>query len=823
MNLSYKIYLSTIFLLFISLLANGQNSNRNAKGLFSKPVIKGNVIDSNNELPLEFATVTLMNAADSSVVTGGITDEKGSFLIESRPGNYIVKIEFISYKNQYRDNIKLGKNNPKADLGTISLSPDANLLNTVEVRAEKSQLNIALDKKVFNVGKDLANRGGSATDVLDNVPSVSVDIEGNIALRGSGNVRILINGKPSGLVSGNTNGLKSIPASSIDRIEVITNPSARYEAEGMSGIINIILRKEQQKGLNGSFDLTLGYPTQYGAAINMNYRRKNLNFFTNIGINQQEGPGGGYENREFTTGDTTEITRQERDHLRGGLTRNIRLGADYFINDKNILTTSFLWSVSDQNNITDLKYEDFINSINNPIGISRREDNEEEDEVELEYAMTYRKIFSKEGHELTTDLRYQDNSEIELSDYVQSYFNKEDLPSGQANDFQQSSNDEGERQTIFQMDYVHPFSKEKKFETGIRSSFRRIKNNYKVEELDLNEEWQALIGLTNEFSYNEDIYAAYASYGDKIGKFSYQGGLRMEYTDILTKSKETNEEIPKSYINFFPSVNLSYDLPKSNAIQLSYSRRIVRPRFRLLNPFSSFSDDRNLRVGNPDLDPEFTDSYELGHIKYWDKGSLASAIFYRYSTDVIDRIREVNENDGTTISRPQNLATRNEYGFEFVASYNPTKRIRINGDVNFLRSITDGSSQGQDFNADTYTMSGRIMTKLTILKSVDSQISYNYRAPRKTTQGTRNSIHSMDVALSKDVLKNNGTITFSIRDLFNSRKWIYTTELENLYADGEFQWRARSLVLTFNYRLNQKKQRGRGGRGRGGSGGGEGF
>ncbi|MFT5800598.1 MAG: ferric enterobactin receptor, partial [Nonlabens sp.] len=408
-------------------------------------------------------------------------------------------------------------------------------------------------------------------------------------------------------------------------------------------------------------------------------------------------------------------------------------------------------------------------------------------------------------------------------DYVQSYFNKEDLPSGQANDFQQSSNDEGERQTIFQMDYVHPFSKEKKFETGIRSSFRRIKNNYKVEELDLNEEWQALIGLTNEFSYNEDIYAAYASYGDKIGKFSYQGGLRMEYTDILTKSKETNEEIPKSYINFFPSVNLSYDLPKSNAIQLSYSRRIVRPRFRLLNPFSSFSDDRNLRVGNPDLDPEFTDSYELGHIKYWDKGSLASAIFYRYSTDVIDRIREVNENDGTTISRPQNLATRNEYGFEFVASYNPTKRIRINGDVNFLRSITDGSSQGQDFNADTYTMSGRIMTKLTILKSVDSQISYNYRAPRKTTQGTRNSIHSMDVALSKDVLKNNGTITFSIRDLFNSRKWIYTTELENLYADGEFQWRARSLVLTFNYRLNQKKQRGRGGRGRGGSGGGEGF
>lgn len=822
MNLSHKIFLPTICLLFTSILAFSQNSNRGPKSNFPKAAVTGKIIDSDSKLPLEFATVTLMNAADSSIITGGITDGAGGFSIESRPGDYLVKIEFISYQSQYRDNIKLGKNNPKVDLGTIALSPDANLLNTVEVRADKSQLNIALDKKVFNVGKDLANRGGSATDILDNVPSVNVDIEGNVALRGSGNVRILINGKPSGLVSGNTNGLRSIPASSIDRIEVITNPSARYEAEGMSGIINIILRKEQQKGLNGSFDLTLGYPEQYGAAINMNYRRKNLNFFTNIGVNQQEGPGGGYRNQAFTDGDTIRISNQERDHLRGGLTKSIRLGADYFLNPKNTLTTSFFWSDSDQNNITDITYEDFINSTNNPTGISRRNDDEEEDEVELEYALTHRKVFSKKGHELTTDLRYQDNSELELSDYVQSYFTSEDLPSGQPDYFQRSSNDEGQRQTIFQMDYVHPFSKEKKFEAGIRSSFRRIKNDYKVEELDVNEEWQSLEGLTNEFAYDEDIYAAYTSYGDKKGKFSYQGGLRMEYTDILTESKDPDEENPKSYINFFPSVNLSYDLPKSNAIQLSYSRRIVRPRFRLLNPFSSFSDDRNFRVGNPDLDPEFTDSYELGHIKYWEKGSLASAVFYRYSTDVIERIREVNEKDGTTISRPQNLATRNEYGFEFVASYNPTKKIRINGNVNFLRSITDGNSQGQDFNADTYTMSGRLMTKFTLLKSVDSQVSYNYRAPRETTQGSRQAIHSVDVALSKDVLKNNGTITLSVRDLFNSRKWRYTTDLENLYTDGEFQWRARSFVLTFNYRLNQKKQRSRGGRGERG-GGGEGF
>ncbi|MFK7809734.1 MAG: TonB-dependent receptor [Saprospiraceae bacterium] len=818
----YRITFSILVLLSFSLNGFGQKNGQRPGGKKAKLSIIGTVVDATNDLPLEFATITLMNAVDSSIITGGITDEKGFFDIQTRPGNYLVKIEFISYKSQFRNDIKLGRENPKADLGKVALTSDANLLNTVEVRAEKSQLSIALDKKVFNVGKDLANQGGNASDILDNVPSVNVDIEGNVSLRGSANVRILVNGKPSGLVGiGNTDGLRSLPANMIDRIEVITNPSARYEAEGMSGIINIILRKEQQKGLNGSVDLTVGYPEQYGAAINLNYRKKNLNLFTNLGINQRISLGGGTEFREFINGDTTEITDQIREHRRGGLSNNVRVGADYFINSKNIITTSFLWSVSDENNITDIEYNDFINTLNNKIGTIKREDNEKEDEEELEYALTYRKIFSKEGHELTADLRYQDNGELELSDFIQSYYNGEGILTGQPDDLQRSSNDEGERQTIIQIDYIQPFGQDGKFEAGTRSSFRRIKNNYLVEQLDqTNDSWKSLEGLSNRFSYDEDIYAGYVIYGNKIGKFSYQGGLRAEYTDIVTNSRETNQVLPKDYINFFPSVNLSYELPASNAIQLSYSRRIVRPRFRLLNPFSSFSDDRNLRVGNPDLDPEFTDSYELGHIKYWDKGSFGSAIFYRYSTDVIERIRIVNP-DGTTLRIPQNLATRNEYGFEFVASYNPSKIWQINGDINLLRSIIDGSSQGQSLNADTYTMNARVMSRLKLFKSVDTQVSYNFRAPRQTTQGTRDAIHSVDLAFSKDVLKNNGTITFSVRDLFNSRVWRYTTELETLSVDGDFQWRVRSFLLTFNYRLNQKKKRGRGGNRGGGGGGGD--
>ena len=807
MNDFKRLFLSLFFIATTTSFLLSQQRGIGQKGSFSKASIIGEVVDVASDLPLEFATITLFNAADSSIVTGGITDEKGLFDIATKPGNYFVRIEFIAYKNQYRDGISLGKDQAKADLGTIALAADANMLETVEVRAEKSQLSISLDKKVFNVGKDLANTGGNASDILDNVPSVNVDIEGNVSLRGNGNVRILVNGKPSGLVGiGNTDGLKNLPANLIDRVEVITNPSARYEAEGMAGIINIILRKEEQKGLNGSFDFTLGYPEQYGAAVNLNYRKKNLNLFTNVGINQREGPGGGAEYREFTNGDTLEITEQTRNHVRGGLTKNVRLGADYYINPKNILTTSFLWSVSDQNNISNQEYKDYINSLDNHIETTKREDDEQEDEKELEYALSYKKIFSKEGHELVADLRYQDNSELELSDYTQTYLNPDGSQSTKPDDLQRSSNDEGERKTIFQLDYIHPFSKEGKFEAGLRSSFREIQNNYLVEELIVNNDWQSLEGLSNNFTYNENIYAGYSSFGDKKGKFSYQLGARVEYTDITTESEAENEKKPKSYFNVFPSVHLTYDLPKSNAIQLSYSRRIVRPRFRLLNPFSSYSDDRNFRSGNPDLDPEFTDSYELGHIKYWDKGSFSSAIFYRYSTDVINRIRVVNS-DGTTISTPQNLATRDEYGFEFVVSYNPAKWCRLNGDVNFLRSITDGSSQGEDYNADTYTMNGRLMTKFTVLKSVDVQLSYNYRAPRKTTQGKREAVQSLNLGMSKDILKNKGTITLSVRDVFNSRKWVYTTELENFFADGDFQWRSRSVILSLNYRLNQKKKR----------------
>lgn len=782
--------------------------------------IMGKVVDSDTDAPLDYATISLFKTADKSLVDGNITDEKGAFKLEVKPGNYYATIEFLAYQKQTIENISVKRGAGNVNLGIISLSPEAAALEEVLVTAEKSEMVMALDKKVFNVGKDLASRGGSAADLLDNVPSVAVDIDGNVSLRGNESVRILVNGKPSSLVN-SANGLRSLQASMIERIELITNPSARYEGEGTAGILNIILKKEQEKGFNGSFDLTAGVPSTYGVALNLNYRTKKLNFFTNYGIRYRRGPGISTLYQEVSRNDSTFITKQESDRDRGGLSNNFRFGADYFFNSKNTLTTAFSYRISDDNNSATTTYEDFIFNLDNPVGVTIRTDDEREDESKLEYSLTYRKTFDEKDRKLTIDLRYQDEEEEEGSDLENRFFNAELSPNGIPNLFQQSNNKESSNQLIIQVDYVHPFSKDHKFEAGLRSSFRNIDNDYLVEELT-DGEWLPLEGLSNNFQYDENIAAAYLQYGNKINKFSYLVGFRMEYSDVSTKLLQTNKLNERDYFTPIPTLHLSYDLPQNNAVQLSYSRRLRRPRFWDLNPFFTFSDNRNYWSGNPDLDPEFTNSFELGHIKYWDKGSLSSSAYYRHTTGKIERIRTVNE-EGNSITQPMNLSTEDAYGFEFTASYNPAKWWRINGDFNFYRAITDGTNLGQSFESDFYTWSARGSSKFTIKKKTDIQLTYRYRAPQQTTQGSRKAMYNVDIAASRDILKDKGTLSLSVRDVFNSRRWRYIYEGENFFTEGDSQWRARSVVLTFNYRLNQKKKRGGYRGGRGGNGGGEGF
>lgn len=768
--------------------------------------IKGKIIDHESKKPLPYATVRFFQEADSTFIEGALTTDEGEYQLELPENTYYAIFEFIGYTTLTKSAIRINENTSK-DLGSVALKPSAKLLEEVVVQGEKSTMELTLDKKVFNVGKDLANAGGTATDILNNVPSVAVDSEGNISLRGSGNVRILIDGKPSGLVSfKGGSGLQQLQGNMIERVEIITNPSARYEAEGMSGIINIVLKKERREGFNGSFDIITGMPENFGVAANVNYRRKNLNFFVNYSTSYRIVKGSHSQYQEIYRNDSTFYNRMTMDHRLKGMYNNARAGIDYFFNERNSLTAAYTWRISNGKRFSDIRYRDYGNDPNNLKLITYRTQDEDEVEPNSEYTLTYKKTFEKEGQELVADFRYLNNWEESDQYFGEKAFLPNGSSAGIADILQHSLNDETEKQYLFQVDYTHPFAKKGKLEAGLRSNFRDMVNDYTVTQQNEAGGWDQLPGLTNYFIYNEQIHGAYGIVGNKINRFSYQAGVRAEFTDVTTTLRNTNQRNTRDYFNLFPSMHLTYDLPLQNALQVSYSRRVVRPNYNDLSPFMTYSDSRNYWSGNPDLSPEYTDSYEVGHIKYFDKGSLTSSIYYRYTTGKIQNIRSVDD-QGIAFNRPENIGTGNSYGLELTGGYTPYNWWKIDGSMNFFRAKIDGTGFDQVLQSDTYSWFARVLSRFTILNKTDLQIRGNYEAPEKTPQGRRKALAAMDLAVSKDILKGNGTLTLNVLDVFNSRKYRNITEGYNFYTDRTSQRRVRQINLTLNYRLHQNKKK----------------
>jgi outer membrane cobalamin receptor len=787
------------FILFIlSLVIIESSAQSRQKPGFEPPKLSGIILNENNET-IPFANIAIYKSADSTLLKGDASDLEGNFSIPIRPGNYYLSISFLSAETKILPNVSVTKSGKR--LGKIYLKSSSTILGEVEIVAEKSQMELKLDKRIFNVSKDLSNAGSNAAEILDNIPSVTVDVEGNISLRGSENVRVLVDGKPSTMTGGSTADiLRQFQGSMIERVEVITNPSARYDADGEVGIINIVLKKEKQKGVNGSIEAVAGYPDNYRLSFNLNFRQEKFNLFTSYGAGYRSSPGGGETYQSFLSPDTSYIYESENDRTRSSLNHNIRLGTDYFINDKNTITIAGFFRESDQENTAEYDYKDlFANG--ELFQFIERNDIEDETGKSLQASINYRKTFKKKDKLFTIDIQGSESNDLEKSNIEQkNYLLNTNL-------FQKSRNVEANKNYLFQSDFALPIGREGLFETGIRVNYRLVENNFKVEQQDTLGNFEILPEYNNDFIYDEKIYAAYMMYGNKIKKFSYQIGLRAEQSEISTDLKVTNEKNKWDYLNFFPSAHISYELKNENNLQISYSRRINRPRFRYLLPFQTFSDQRNLWMGNPELQPEYINSYELGYLKYFKKGSLFSSIYHRHRTGVINRVTTVNE-DGLTERLPINISTENNYGFEFNGSYKFSKKISLNSSVNLFRAISKGSYQGINLDNDIYTWSTRSMIKMKLIKKVDFQTSFNYRAPQETGQGSRKAMYSLDLSASKDILNGKGTLVASVRDLLNTRKRRSITETENLYTESEFQWRSRQFLLSFTYRINQKKKRG---------------
>lgn len=778
--------------------------------VWAQQQILGQIRDAETGAPLEFSTISILNPQDSSIVVGGLADGQGNFRIDVPVGEYLAKVQYVSYETKFLDALDVASGN--VNLGEISLNSSTATLTEVVVEGKKEQSILELDKRVFNIAQDLSNTGRNASDILGNLPSVTVDVEGGVSLRGSQNVRILVNGKPSGLIGiGDTDGLRSLQGDMIERIEVITNPSARYDAQGSAGIINIILKKEQQSGFNGSFTANVGHPENYGISGNLNYRKSWVNLFINYGVNYRRRPGNGSSYQEFFLEDTSYVTLRDQERIRGGLSNNIQLGTDFIINEFNTITASAMYRVSDENNASTIRYRD-LTTDNELIQRTLRTDDEGEDDKNQEYELYYKRTFPQKGRSLSANVQFRESGEIEDSDQIEStgLIESELTPSL----FQRSLNDENELQWLVQGDYVHPFLESGKFEIGYRGTLRQIDNAYIVEEKQESGEYESLPEFTNTFEYDENIYAGYAILSNKTGKWSYQGGLRMEATDLTTHLLETAEKNDKNYVNLFPSAFLTYSLKQGRSLQASYSRRINRPNFRELNPFSSFSDARNIRSGNPNLDPEFTDSYELGYLHNYATGNFYLGGYYRFTDGVIERVSQAGD-DGVTYTRPENLSTQDAFGFEFTASQDILEWWQVSGNVNIFRAITEGEAYGQKLSSDTYTMTSRLTSKWDIPDLFEVQLSGFYMAPETRPQGRRKAMGSIDLGATKDVFNRKGTLSLSIRDVLNSRKYRSETFADNFYSESEFRWGVRQITLSLTYRLNQQKnrQRDRGGDG----------
>jgi outer membrane receptor protein involved in Fe transport len=774
-----KITLFLFSLLFTLFSANLFAQNKGVQ-------ISGTVVDESSGQPVEFATIMVSNKIDDTVITGVTTDLDGKFSAQSPSPDFKLTISFIGFTDKTIEDISIEKG--KADLGIIRLSADSQILDEVVVRAEKSSTEFKLDKRVFNVGKDISSTGVSALEVLNNVPSVDVNIEGAVTLRGAGGVQILINGKPSVLASEEGNALGSITAEMIEKIEVITNPGAKYDAEGTSGIINIVIKKEERKGINGSISVNTGMPHNHSVGLSLNRRTEKFNLFTQLGAGYRELPSDQRNiNRDLVTGNAVISEGQE---FRNEQFYNLILGTDYHINKWNVLTLSgsFAYEVEDQPSRNDFRIEDAAGNI---ISEWYREEVTEATNPKYQYELQYKKDFEgNKDRSLLFSAIGNFFGKAQSSD-----FDNVNVVGNETKGNQDTRTEFKEERTTLKLDYTHPFTKQFSVETGAQYFLNDVSNDYEVNDIIDGQRIQNS-NLTNVFEYSQKVLGVYGTAGYEADKWGIKAGLRVENTDLFTFLVNTGEPNNQNFTNLFPSAHTSYKFSERFSMQAGYSRRIYRPRMWSLNPFFNIRNNFSIRQGNPDLQPEFTDSYEIGTIYTFDKATFNLNVYHRFTTEQVENVTTFEDNVSTSF--PLNIGTNGATGIELNGKYSPQKWFSVNGDFNFNYFDRKGEFEGQSFDFTNNRWSGKLVTKFKFSKQVDLEITGRYNSGYQTVQGNVSDNLFANIGLRKKILKGKAVINFSVRDVFASRiRETFTNQ--PTFEIYRFSQRGRFVTLGFSY------------------------
>lgn len=759
--------------------------------LHSQTTLSGTVFDADSKQPIPYASVKLFSDTNhhktaNLVLDGTSTNDDGAFKISTNEKNFYVEISFIGFLS---DTLKIVNFDQfEINFGMIELNKPVQDYDEIVIQAEKSSTEFKLDKRVFNVGKDLSSTGASALEVLNNVPSVNVDIEGAISLRGSGGVQILINGKPSVLANEQGGALGSITADMIEKVEVITNPSAKYDAEGSSGIINIVLKKEERKGANGSISLNTGIPHNHSVGLSLNYRTEKFNLFSQLGAGYRSLPRFGKNINRDLINNTAILS--EGVEYRDEQFYNLILGTDYLINSRNVLTLSgsFSLELEDQPSETDFSFEDSTGTITSQW---QRTENTTAVNPKYQYELQYKSTF-------------KDNKEhVLLLSALGNFFGKEQeseffnrAVSGIDNSGRQETyTNFQEAKYTFNVDYTKPFKKKYKIEAGAQYVLQDVSNDFSVSNI---ENGAAVIdsGLTNLFNYNQNVLGLYSTGSYEGDKFGVKLGLRAENTDLKTVLANTNETNNQNFTNLFPTVHTSYSFNKRFSVQAGYSRRIYRPRLWDLNPFFNIRNSFSIRAGNPNLLPEFTDSYEVSSIFIFKKVTLNLSVFQKNTFEVIERISTF-ENGVNTVS-PENIGENYATGTELNLKYAPFKKVDIQGNINYNYFTRDGELNGTTFDFSANRWSTKWTAKFDLPKEFAFEVTGQYESAFQTVQGNVEDQLFADIGIRKKFNKGKSVISLGVRDLFASRIRISETLNPNFYVYSR-GYRGRFITLGFSY------------------------
>ncbi len=785
------------------------NSIDNSEVSVETGKITGRVISiqNNKEQALEFVSVSIFKGKDSTkIISGGLTDTKGVFEINDLPfGSYRVVIQSVGFDKWKSDKVKLQSS--EENLGKIFVQISSKTLDEVTVSEQKQEMTMSLDKRVFNVGANLTTVGGTALDVLQNVPSVIVTPDGEIQMRGSGNLLILIDGRPSGITTSNRqSALEMLPADAIESIEIITNPSSKYQADGTSGIINIITKKSKNAGYNLRTNLNVGTREKYNGNISMNLQKGRWNVFGDYNLRDFKRLNYQTLFREQNSKSGSSEINQNSDEVNRDINQNIKLGFDFFMTKRATISGFALRRLAKDNN-EENRYSitNYPETFSEPRLYLRNGIKKGEDKG-LDFFLGYKQTFDKTGQELTVDFTNIGNNGYDDNDFIQNYFYREfSTPSPYLQKRTEQSRATNQNYTrILQTDYVQPLNENAKIEAGLRVSVRESDNDFSYSVFDkMSNTFKKDTRRSNRFVYNENVFAGYVNYGQKWNKWSSLIGLRAEYTDIVIDQKTVSNLLTRDYLNLFPRIFLNRQINKQQQVQLNYSRRINRPSYKALNPFVNTNDLLNLSTGNPYLQPENVNSFELTHLYFKKDFSLNSSIFYRNIQNSVARVRQIIGGD-TTLTTFQNLNQNNSFGIELIASHRLAKWLRTNGNILVFQSDIQGQTQAGEFNRSNLSLTARLNIQVKASKSLSIQFSNNYRSPLLTPQGKVSTIYTSDLGAKYDAWKGKVSINLRINDIFNTQEQTIFTDGLGFNAINFKKNETRYLMLGIQYRLYKK-------------------